>query len=505
MLSRLAELPLLVVLLGATGCFALLPALHALVTNDHEVARHFFYSGLVLLILTVMVGIATAAYAPRNPARSHLASLVAAYVILPVAMTLPMVQAIPDTSLINAWFEMVSCFTTTGASVYAPDRLPPSVHLWRATVGWFGGFFILLSAYAILAPLNLGGAEVISGRVPGRGTIGATQITRIAEPAQRITRYAMLIFPVYTALTLALWIGLLICGDDGITALTHAMGTLSTSGVSAGTGVAEATSGLTGEVLIFAFMIFAVTRRAFPGTGLAENKRPILADPEVRLAAVLLLIVPAILFLRHWFGAGSEASLAQPGKMLAALWGTVFTAGSFLTTTGYTSAHWGAATDWSGLGTPGLVLLSLAIIGGGTATAAGGVKLLRVYALFRHGEGELERIIHPHSVRGGGTEARRLRQDGAEVAWVFFMLFAMSISAVGAALTLLGVEFEAALVLTLAALTTTGPLTDVATVDPIPYAGLSEMVKLVLGATMVVGRLETLALIALLAPGSGRR
>ncbi len=505
MLARLAELPLLVVLLGATGVFALLPALHALVIDDHATARHFFYSGLVLLMLTVMLGIATAAYSPRNAARSHLASLVGAYLILPVAMMLPMVQAIPDTTLMNAWFEMVSAFTTTGASVYAPDRLPPSVHLWRATVGWFGGFFILLSAYAILAPLNLGGAEVISGRVPGRGATGATQITRIAEPAERITRYAMLIFPVYTALTLILWVGLLILGDDGVTALTHAMGTLSTSGISAGTSVADARSGLFGEMLIFAFLIFAVTRRAFPGTGLAENRRPMLDDPEVRLAALLVLTVPTVLFLRHWFGTGSTTALSDPVTMFSALWGAVFTAGSFLTTTGYGSAHWGATTDWSGLGTPGLVLLGLAIIGGGTATTAGGVKLLRVYALFRHGERELQRIIHPHSIGGGGTDARRLRRDGAQMAWIFFMLFAMSIAATLAALTLFGVEFEAALVLTIASLTTTGPLADVAIVDPIPRAGLSDGVKAVLAAAMVVGRLETLALIALLAPGRGRR
>ncbi len=505
MLARLAELPLLVVLLGTTGGFAMLPALHALMTNDHAIARHFFYSGLVLLILTVMLGIATAAYNPHNAGRSHLASLAGAYLILPFAMALPLVQAIPDTTLVNAWFEMVSAFTTTGATVYAPDRLPPSVHLWRATVGWFGGFFILLSGYAILAPLNLGGAEVISGRVPGRGTAGAAQITRIADPAERITRYAMLIFPVYTALTLVLWIGLLICGDDGVTALTHAMGTLSTSGISAGTTVADAASGLTGEFLIFVFLIFAVTRRAFPGTGLAENRRPMLSDPEVRMAAALVVIVPAILLLRQWSAAENPAASNDPGTILSAFWGALFTAASFLTTTGYGSAHLGVANDWTGLGPPGLMLLGLAIIGGGTATTAGGVKLLRVYALFRHGERELQHIIHPHSVAGGGGDARRLRRDGAQMAWVFFMLFGMAIAGVLAALTLFGVEFEAALVLTIAALTTTGPLADVATADPIPYAGLSDAVKIVLGAAMVIGRLETLALIALVAPGRGRR
>ena len=73
----------------------------------------------------------------------------------------------------DAWFEMLSDFTTTGASVFDPTTLPPSVHLWRAFVGWMGGLFTLVTATAILAPMNLGGIEVISGRSPGRGADGS--------------------------------------------------------------------------------------------------------------------------------------------------------------------------------------------------------------------------------------------------------------------------------------------------------------------------------------------
>ena len=75
MLARLAELPLLVVLLGLSGVIALVPALYALGADDNEHARNFMYSALILLVLTVMLGIATAAYSPRDPARSHLAAL----------------------------------------------------------------------------------------------------------------------------------------------------------------------------------------------------------------------------------------------------------------------------------------------------------------------------------------------------------------------------------------------------------------------------------------------
>lgn len=504
MFARLAELPLLVVLIGVAGGLALLPAFYAFVTDQSAIGRSFLYSSLVILIVAVMLGIATAGFTPRDPARSHLGALVGAYAVLPVVMTLPLIEAVPDTTFVNAWFEMVSSFTTTGATVYAPARLSDAVHLWRASVGWFGGFLTLLAAYAILAPLNLGGAEVATGRVPGRGASGATQITRSADPSERLTRFAMRLLPIYTGLTLGLWVLLMIAGDAGITAMIFAMGTLSTSGVSGQTALGSGSAGILGEMLIFLFLVFAITRRAMPGTGQSENRRPLTTDPELQLAGLIILSVTLILFLRHWFIVDATV-IIETDRAAPSLWGILFTVSSFLTTTGYISADWQTGAAWSGIATPGLVLLALAIVGGGTATTAGGVKLLRVYALLRHGERELERVIYPNSLGRGGTEARRLRREGAQLAWVFFMLFAVSIAVTVGLLSLLGVAFEPALVLALSALTTTGQLADLGAAQPISYADLAGSVKVALGLAMIVGRLETLALLALLlqAPGRG--
>jgi trk system potassium uptake protein TrkH len=504
MLARLAELPLLVVLIGVTGLLALVPAGYAVAVDQTALGRSFFYAALIILVGTTMLGIATAAFSPRDPARSHLAALVGAYAVLPIVMALPLKEAVPDTTFTNAWFEMVSSFTTTGATVYLPARLPDAVHLWRATVGWFGGFLTLLAGYAILAPLNLGGAEVATGRVPGRSAQGAAQITRTADPSERLTRFALQLFPIYAALTLALWVLLMIAGASGITALIHAMGTLSTSGISGQTPVATSGAGYPGETLIFLFLIFAITRRAMPGTGLAENRRPLRSDPELRLAGLILLSVTLILFLRHWIIAEEAGVPVSEDQALASLWAILFTAASFLTTTGYVAADWQTGAAWSGIGTPGLVLMALAVVGGGTITTAGGVKLLRVYALLRHGERELERIIHPNSLGHGGPEARRLRREGAQLAWVFFMLFALSIAVTVGVLSILRVGFEPALVLALSGLTTTGQLATLGMPQPIAFSDLSGPVKLVLGLAMIVGRLETLALLALILPVRGR-
>lgn len=504
--DRLLTTPLLVTLSGIAGFAMFIPAAHASLTGMDQTAQAFFYSGIIVLLLTGMVWLATSNWRPRNVARSQLASLVGAYGLMPVIFAVPITQAVPDTSFVNAWFEMVSCFTTTGATVYdTTGRLAPSVHLWRAIVGWLGGLFILITASAILAPMNLGGVEVMSGRAPGRGADGLSQITHVADPSQRFLRFTLLLFPIYSGLTLLLWVLLMISGEVNMTALVHAMGTMSTSGIGLDGDLETLTSGLVGEALIVLFLLLAVSRRFLPGTQFAQMQGPLRLDPEVRLAMVLILGTTAVLFLRHFFGAIDVATAEDTASGFRALWGTFFMTISFLTTTGYQSGEWAAARSWSGLASPGLVLLGLAIIGGGVATTAGGVKLLRVYALFRHGERELEKLIHPNSIGGQGPQARRLRREGAYFAWLFFMLFALSISVGTAVLSLMNLPFEDALVLTLAALSTTGQLADLAGAAPIPYAGLETEAKAFLAMVMVVGRLETLALLALFAPSSWQR
>lgn len=499
MLRRLSELPLVVLLMGLCALAMWVPAAQGAVLRDHETGRIFFYSGFILLVLTGMIAIATAGRRPRDPTRANLIGLAGAFAVLPLMMALPVFETLPALGWFGAWFEMVSCFTTTGLTLLDdPAAVPPTLHLWRAMVGWMGGFLFLVAAVAILAPMNLGGMEVISGRVPGRGSEGLGQITRTADPARRLMRHTVELFPVYGGLTLALWVFLTLSGDPSQTALIHALSTVSTSGI---TGAEPNAAGRLGEVLIFFALLAPLSRRFWPGATVTETRAPLYRDPELRLAAVLLVAVPAILVLRHWIA----ASGGEPADALKAFWGTLFTTLSFLTTTGFISADWQTAQLWSGLGTPGLVLAGLAIIGGGVATTAGGVKLLRVYALLRHGERELERLIHPNSVGGAGQSARRLRREGAYLAWVFFMLFALGIAAVVAALTLAGLAFEPALIMTLSALTTTGPLAAVAGQTPVDVAEVGMAAQAILGVAMVVGRLEILAILALVAPETWRR
>ncbi len=283
------------------------------------------------------------------------------------------------------------------------------------------------------------------------------------------------------------------------------MSVMSTSGISPIGGLYPADSGILGELIMFPFFFFALSRLTFSRGLLGEERTAFWKDPEFRLGVALVLLVPSLVFLRHFFVGFDLTSLEGLRAALRSFWGATFTVLSFLTTTGFEAHDWTLAARWAGLPTPGLALVGLALVGGGIATTAGGVKLLRVYALIRHSERELERLVHPHSLGGSGQEARRVRRQGALVAWAFFMIFAISICGVIVLLSLTGVQFETATVLAVAAISTTGPLAEVAAEDPIAISGIPDAAKFILMLTMVLGRLEAMAIIALLNPDIWRK
>ncbi|MGB8624151.1 MAG: potassium transporter TrkG [Paracoccaceae bacterium] len=501
----LRNIPLLVILMGISALAMFVPALHGAVMEDWRASRIFFYAGLLFFFLAAILSIATYTTTPRNPLRGHIMALPLTFLALPVMLAVPFNEAVPDTSFLNSYFEMVSSLTTTGATLFDdPVRLPLSVHLWRALVGWMGGFFVWVTAIAILAPMNLGGFEVVSARslVPGAREVEAS--VRNTAPRERLLRYSARLFPIYAGLTGLLWLLMFLAGEDPFVSICHAMSTLATSGISPVGGLAEDGAGVASEIALFPFLIFAISRQTFTWEERGDGWGRLLGDSELRMGLFIVLSVTVLLFLRHWLGAYDVNEEGNVTAALGALWGSAFTLASFLSTTGFISMDWTQASDWSGLQTPGLILLGVALIGGGVATTAGGVKLLRVFALFKHSQRELEKLVHPDSVGGAGAYARHIRRQGAYMAWVFFVMFALSVAGVSALLSLTGVEFEDNLVLTVSALSTTGPLAGVAGADPISFAALGSAGKLILAAAMVLGRLEVLAIVALLNPSFWR-
>lgn len=495
------RVPLIVTLSAMFSASMYIPALHALTLDAHREAQAFFYSATLLLALLAAIAVATSRDRSRNVTRSHLIAMLSAFTLLPAMAALPLGRIISNTRSINLYVEMVSAITTTGGSLFDPDRLSSTVHLWRAMVAWQGGMIIWVAAIAILAPLNLGGFEVTEANTTRRAeTRSRRDLAQTIEPESRVRRAMSTLVPIYMGLTVLLWGILVFAGENGTTALIHAMSTMSTSGISDGTGIEGSGAGFLGEVAVAVFLIFAITRQAFTADMNRDQIRHLADDRELRIAGMIVGTVTIVLFVRHWIGAYEVGRLDDASAAVSAIWGSAFTALSFLTTTGFASAQWQEAQAWSGLGVPSVLLLGLAIFGGGVATTAGGVKLLRIYTLYAQGRREMNLLVHPHSVAAVTGPVRRIPPGGIEAAWVFFMLFATSIAAVTLALTLAGLDFEGALTLAVACLTTTGPLAEIVLGGQGAMNGLPDLAKIVAAVTMVLGRLEALALIALLNP-----
>lgn len=497
-MTAIGRMPLFLLMTGLGSAAMLLPAAVAYAIQDFHDARTFFYGALLGLILTALVALALGNQRHNESALRQLVALAAGFVFLPLMFAVPFHEAVRNTGFVSAYFEMVSSFTTTGATLFDAARLSGPEHLWRVQVGWMGGLVMWIAASAILAPLALGGFEVTASGEPGQSMAEGATNSGPTAPSQRLMRSAETLFPIYAGLTLALSVMLLVAGDPPLVALSHAMSIMSTSGITPLSSLGDAPSGLGGEMVLFCFFFFALSRMTFSAD--TRQERGLYFDPEFRLGIIIVISVPLLLFLRHWvasFEVGEEQNWIAG---LRALWGGLFTAASFLTTTGFVSGDWETAQDWSGLPTPGIILMGLALVGGGVATTAGGVKLMRVYALYLNGKREIERLVHPHSVGRAGPLGRRIRREGAFIAWVFFMFFAVTLAALTMVLGIYGVDFERAIVLTIATLSNTGPLITAAPAAGIDLAAMRWDAQLILCGAMVLGRLELLAIIVMISP-----
>lgn len=494
-------------LLLLTAFLMLAPASLAWGVGDGDAAGAFVLSALMTSVVGGLLILAQRMTVARTETVGEFSTLLAAYLLTPIAAAAPIKLIAPHLTAEAAYFEMVSTFTTTGATVF--DRLSethPAINLWRAMTAWLGGFIALVAAFALMAPRNIGGFEV-RGDEARTGAVGRLR----GDPAwaggagreaaaDRAAEAIRVILPIYLALTGLMAFAFAAFGQAPLRAVVAAMGVISTSGVKATDDPVFTNPGYGAEAVAAVFLVLAATRRTYGGLGQGGLRwDQMREDAELRILAAAVIGVTAWLYLRHFIGAleleatGEEASIA-------ALWGALFTALSFATTTGYESASWDAARAWSGLGNPSLVLFGLAIMGGGVATTAGGVKLLRAYALYKHGAREMERLVRPSSISGSGARKRGLRREGAQIAWVFVMLFVVAIAATMMALTLTGLDFDRSLAASVAALANTGPVFTAVTDGSSWLTSISPEGRAILVIAMVLGRVELLALIAMLNP-----
>lgn len=496
----------------AIAALMLAPAVLALVENDLHAARAFSQSAGLLGVVAAAFAFARFGARSHTPARSEIMTVLFVFAVAPAGAALPVILVAPQLGPIGAYFEMVSSFTTTGASALPSlDAAPRALHLWRALTAWFGGFAALTAAVAVFAPRNLGGYEVQAAERRGPvGRLGGGPSWNRREGGDeggpRLARAVALVAPAYTLLTLILALTFAALGMPGLHATVNAIGVMSTSGIAIDGQGFRSGGGVGVEIVALVFLTLAATRHAFATESRRGLVRRLRRDPELELAFIAVAVAAGWIFLRHWLVASDALAASAPGAWLNAAWGAIFTAASFVSTTGYVSESWSATEAWSGSSGAGLLLLALATMGGGVASTAGGVKLLRAYALYQHGVRELDTLAAPSMVARKGEGVRRVGFAGAVLAWLFVMLYALGVSAVMLGLSATGVPLDRAFAAAIAAIANTGPAYAMALGGAGEgFAGYDAAGHLTLCVAMVLGRVEILAVVALMNPDYWRR
>ena len=470
-------------------------SVYAFFVESFKEARIFLYSSLTGFLIFSLVKLATSNRNLKETGVTQLISLILLFLLLPLFLAFPTWIILPESDFMDAYLDMVGAFTTTGLPVFENDLLSRTLHLWRALVSWFGGGLILIAAFLILLPASRGGLDVLFNK---NTTSNLTRKLTLNERSMTLNKISKKLIPIYLGLTLILWCLLTSFGTDGYTSLIRAFSILSTSGIIGPEKFDSDGAGFAGELVMAIFLLLAVSHNIMFSLDKKENIKNVFLNKELRLGLLTISCVTVILTIKNMSLNSTFFKLDEPLlNALKLIWGNFFTALSFMTTNGYVSSDWGLAFETVAMPHVIIILLGLCLFGGGLATTAGGIKLLRISVLFSAFSNETGKLLHPSSMPRSNINLTSLEISGF-TAWIFFMLFVVSLALVTIILAMFGMLFEEALILAVSCLTTTGPIIQMFDLEPLLVSELSQLAKLVLIASMVLGRLEILVVLSVM-------
>jgi len=383
---------------------------------------------------------------------------------------------------VDALFESVSGFTTTGSTVLSGlDGLPHALLLWRAFSQWVGGMGIILFTIAILPLLGIGGMQLFKAEVPGP----------IADKIRpRLTDTARRLWMIYVGLTLTEAVFLFAAGMGPFEAICHALTTLPTGGFSTrDLSVGGFESPLIEWIITF-FMLIAGVNFVLHYRLLTGRVKEVWNDAELRYFLGVVGVAVLLITLRLIY----DGQIFSDALRLAA-----FQVVSILTTTGYATANfelWASVTH--------LIFIVLMILGGMSGSTGGGVKSLRTLIGLRSLLVSFDRLTHPRLVRSVKYGGRPVDEAVVAAIWAFFTAYFLIAAIAAGVITAFDYDLTTAFSAAISAIGNVGPgLGEVGAYDN--FAHFPDPVKLLLCGCMLAGRLEVFTLIVLLVPTFWRR
>ncbi|MDT0559359.1 potassium transporter TrkG [Ichthyenterobacterium sp. W332] len=474
-------------LLLFNGGFMFLAALLSLCYQD-GITLDLALSGLVIVLLGAFTMITTRKHRKEMNKREGYLVVAFGWIIMALSGTLPymLTEAIP--SFTNAFFETMSGYTTTGATILSDiESLPKGILFWRSMTHWIGGMGIIVLAIAILPLLGIGGMQMFAAEAPGPNT---------DKLHPRITDTAKRLWLIYFGYTAAETILLNIAGMSFFDAINHAMCTLSTGGFSTKNASIAYWNGqpMIQYIIIF-FMFLAGTNFVLSYYIFKGRVAKVFGDEEFKLYAKFILGFTIVAALLIYFRADvSASSVEHPmvwGEAESSIRHGLFQVLAIVTTTGFVTADF---TAW----TPFLVVFffGLMFLGGSSGSTSGGVKVVRHLILIKNGFLEFKRSLHPSAIIPVRYNQKSISGDIVFNVLGFFILYMLSFIIGALVFSMFQLDFESAIGLSASSLGNVGPaLGDFGPVDN--YAALPTLGKWWAAFLMLLGRLELFTVLIL--------
>ncbi|HZK25518.1 MAG TPA: TrkH family potassium uptake protein [Oscillospiraceae bacterium] len=385
-------------------------------------------------------------------------------------------------TLIDAYFEAMSGFSTTGATVIiSVESVDQAILLWRAMTHWLGGMGIIVLFVAVFPRLGVSAGLLLQAETPG-------PMTQTVTP--RVANSAKILWLIYIALTAAQTIILNSVGFTFFEALTHAFATMATGGFSTKNAGVASFDNPAAEWVIIVFMLLAGVNFALYYHLLLGNIRQVLKDEELRFYLIVVIVATLLLFI---------SLLPLPHAPLAALRHALFQVSSVVTTTGFANVDFDLWPEFSRM-----LLLLLMFVGGCGGSTGGGLKQIRILVLGKYLLRELRKAIRPWEVAPLRIGDQVISQQLINRIIAFVCLYLLIFSSAVLYLTSLGCDFTTSLSAAASALGNIGP--GLAAVGPMhTYAKLTAGAKICLTLLMLIGRLEIYTVLSFLLPESWYR
>ncbi|UNZ00477.1 TrkH family potassium uptake protein [Zhouia spongiae] len=476
-------------LMLCNGVFMLLASVVSAIYKD-GVTLEMSFAGISTTLIGTLFMFATKEHKKEIKKREGYVVVTFGWVFMSLTGMLPYLftDTIPDVT--NAFFETMSGYTTTGASVLDDiEALPEGVLFWRSMTHWIGGMGIIVLAIAILPLLGIGGMQLFAAEAPGPSA---------DKLHPRITDTAKRLWLIYVGYTLAETLLLKLAGMSFFDAVNHSMATLSTGGFSTkNASLAYWNDQPVVQYIVILFMFLAGTNFVLSYFAFKGKVQKVIKDDEFKYYFRFIVAFTIICALVVYFQSDVELSAYHPmvwGEGESAFRHSLFQVISVITTTGFVTADF---TSWTTFLT--VFFFGLMFLGGSAGSTSGGVKVVRHMLMIKNGLLEFKRTLHPNAVIPVRYNRKMVTESIVYNILGFFILY-MLLFIIGAlVLGFLGLDFETAVGGAASSLGNVGPafgqLHPLANFNSLPALG-----KWWCSFLMLLGRLELFTVLILLTP-----